>query len=133
MAEFEVFDESQAQRNEARGKCRSIGLAIGIGLGACFVLGTVMILGLLLRTVMEQATTANTSLSDAANSIQKISTTANDFAVDAKDAIRKLQLSIDQMAKDLDKIAKKIDGFPLEDRSVPESPPNRSVIRRTDR
>jgi hypothetical protein len=90
MSDFDMGDDIGMTRKSD--KRHDIGLAIGIGLGACFVLGTILCLGLLVRTVVEQASVANDSLSNGIKSLQA------------------MEKQINQMAKDLNSIAQKVNG-----------------------
>jgi len=116
MSEFDLYGGEERRKKERR---NGIAMAVGLALAACFVLGVILCMGLLVGTVVDQATDANKSLSQGATSIQGIEKTAKDFLDYSKKALAHLQISTDQMAKDLNEIAQKIDNLTS---SVTESP-----------
>ena len=135
--EFNMFGDAEyTEYTRKIDKRNSIGIAVGLGLSACFVLGVILCMGLLVTTVIRQADLANGSLSNATASIHSLSVTASAFADNSEVELHKLQSAIKRMAIDLDVIAKKIGGFGVlggVPRSVSESSLDRSGIHGTDR
>lgn len=128
MSEFDVFGGDPEAANK-RAKCRSIGLAIGLGLAAAFVLGSLMIFGMLLRTVMDQASDATNSLRAATVAIQGIEKTASDFNTYSQKKFDEMQKLVTQMQTDLDTIAKKVKGMPSVTKRTLDGP----VVHRANR
>jgi predicted PurR-regulated permease PerM len=107
---FNVFDDEQARKRDRR---NGVAQAVALALAACFVLGVILCLGLLVRTVVNKAETVDGSIASGAKSLNEMEQTAANFNAFSQKAIQKLQISMDQMAKDLDTIAKKISGLPI--------------------